>query len=103
MNTRNPAGVCQARPDDVDLNRVVKVEHTPRFAVNKFNGNLFTATQRLAAVATNLVAAGILTGCRKLSQKYRRKAPPQQSAVTSPLSPEDLFSKHAGGITTGRW
>jgi hypothetical protein len=50
-------------------------------------------------IASGLITAGILAGCHKLWQKYHRKAQPQQSAVTSPLSREDLFSKHAGGIT----
>lgn len=42
-----------ARHDQVDLNRVVKVEQPPGCAVNKFNGNLFAATQRRAAMNRN--------------------------------------------------
>jgi hypothetical protein len=44
-------------------------------------------------------AAGTLTGCRNLWQKYHRTAPPTQSAQAKPaISPEDLLHKHARGI-----
>jgi hypothetical protein len=47
-------------------------------------------------LATNVITTGILTGSAKLWNNYRRKTPTQQPSATPLISPEELFSKHAG-------
>jgi hypothetical protein len=50
-------------------------------------------------IVGSIVGGAIMTGCAKLWNKYRHKTPPQQpSATPSPIPPEELFSKHAGGV-----
>jgi hypothetical protein len=51
-------------------------------------------------IATNLIAAGILTGCNKLRHKYRRKTPPAAPPTVKPvLSPEENVTRYVQSVT----
>jgi hypothetical protein len=51
-------------------------------------------------VLGSVIGGAIMAGCAKLWNKYHKRTPAQQPqpTVTVSISPEDLFSKHAGGI-----
>lgn len=84
--------------DDLD---VQEAKIPPQGTGMAYQFELWLQNPWTVGLATNLIAAGILTGCNKLRQKYRRKAPPATPTTVKPvLSPEEMVIRYVQGVTS---